>query len=136
MTGDCLFCHFVRDASACVPVFETDHALAFMSLYAINEGHLLVIPKEHVENIEDVPADQYVDLMSAVQRACRAVSRAIRPKRTGMIVAGFDIAHVHVHVVPMHHYHDITSRRMIEGPLEAVPTRQLAATAASLREHL
>ena len=74
--------------------------------------------------------------MRVVKIIAEAQRSAFRPKRIGMLVAGFDIAHAHVHVVPMHDYHDITSRQMLEGRLSKAPTSELEANAKMLRQYL
>jgi histidine triad (HIT) family protein len=51
----------------------------------------------------------------------------------GLVIAGFDVPHTHVHLIPVHDYHDITSRAFAAGPPPAAPDAELAAMAARLR---
>ena len=53
--------------------------------------------------------------MALAQQTAQAVQVSFSPLRVGLVVAGFDIPHAHVHVIPMHDYHDISSKRMLDG---------------------
>ena len=53
--------------------------------------------------------------MLAVKKLADVVNNYAHPKKVGLIVAGWDVPHTHVHIVPMHDYHDITSKSLLEG---------------------
>lgn len=96
-------------------VFENDRVFAFLDNHPINPGHILVIPKKHEPDFYDLDDENYRELMSAVKKLSLVVREKIHPKKVGLIVAGWDVPHAHIHIVPMNDYHDITSKSFLEG---------------------
>ena len=114
-------------------VFEHTLTIAFLDKHPINPGHTLVIPKEHQENFYDLDDDSYHALMATVKRLAKIVHRRLQPKKVGLIVAGWDVAHTHVHIVPMREYHDVTSKSLLEGTRANPSDDELFDTATLLR---
>lgn len=133
MDEACPFCRLVDQQARTHAVHEDDRTLAFMDARPINPGHMLVIPKRHVPDFYRLECADYGSLMAAVKRVAAAVETVARPRKVGLVVAGFDVPHTHVHVVPMHHYHDITSRAYLSGGRAAPEEEELAREAAELR---
>jgi histidine triad (HIT) family protein len=84
-------------------VFEDDATLAFMDLRQPNGGHVLVIPKQHVETIYDLPPDVGARLMQTVVRTARAMRRGIQPDglsiwQSNGEAAGQEVPHLHMHL--------------------------------------
>lgn len=103
--SDCIFCRIVRKDLPCSVVFEDEVILAFMDIGPLAEGHLLVIPKPHFENVSDLPAD----LMAAVAAHFPRLGRALKAVTgaTGFNIlanegkaAGQEVGHVHFHLIP------------------------------------
>lgn len=111
----CLFCGIAKKSIPSHKLFENKHAFAFLDKHPINPGHILVIPKKHRENFQDLDRKSYTELFLVVQRMAKRVEKQLKPKKVGVIIAGWDVPHAHVHVIPMKHYHDITSKSLIEG---------------------
>ncbi len=99
-------------------MYEDETILAFLDVHPINMGHVLVIPKNHEPNFYDLDDSTYSELMRVVKSISLKVQTELKPKRTGLFIAGWDVPHTHVHVVPMNDYHDITSKRFadLESP--------------------
>lgn len=76
---------------------------------------MLVIPKRHVSAIHELDEDYYLNLMKTVRKISEALYNKLNPIKVGVAIAGFDIDHLHIHVVPMYDYHDITSKKYLEG---------------------
>ena len=112
---DCIFCKLASGEIPTNKVYEDDSSFAFLDKHPINPGQMLVIPKTHNPDFYNLGAGDYNALMATVQKLSKVVSEKLRPKKVGLIVAGFDVPHAHVHIVPMHDYHDITSKSMLEG---------------------
>jgi histidine triad (HIT) family protein len=103
--SDCIFCKIVAGGIPCTKLFEDDFALAFMDICPLNKGHLLVIPKEHFENILDMEPELYAHMASVICKLSKAVNKAIGP--AGMNVMQLNgkagnqvVPHVHFHLVP------------------------------------
>lgn len=132
----CVFCAVVEGAANAFIVYENPHAVVFLDRHPINVGHVLVIPRRHVAAFYDLDEGPFVELMLVVKRMASVIEATYRPRKVGMLAAGFDVAHAHVHVLPMYDYHDITSRAILEGT-RANPTEgELQEAAAEIRRGL
>ncbi|MCK6470934.1 MAG: HIT domain-containing protein [Planctomycetes bacterium] len=110
----CAFCSIVRGESNAVIVHSDLKTIAFMDKNPINPGHVLIIPRIHQVHIQDLDDDAYLGVMRTARRIAQAVACVYSPPKVGFAVAGFDISHAHLHVIPLHDYHDLTSRRYLE----------------------
>ena len=130
---DCIFCRLVRKQVPAYAVFEDEATLAFLDRHPINPGHVLVVPKRHEPDLFSLEDGEYLAVMRTVRRIAAGVRRVTAPKRVGLLVAGWDVPHAHVHVVPMHDYHDLTSKKILEGTRATPSNEELGRIAASLR---
>ena len=71
--------------------------------------------------------------MLVVRRVAAAINATFQPRKVGMLAAGFDVAHAHIHVLPMYDYHDITSRIILEGKRPNPSEKELRTTADQIR---
>ncbi len=132
----CVFCGIVEGRIPCHEVWEGDGILAFLDIRPIRPGHTLVIPKAHVPHFIDVEDKDYAGLMAASRRIAKAVMGVARPARVGLVIAGFDVPHTHVHVIPLQDFGDIGLRAMPSSRPPAPPAQELAAMAEKLSEAL
>ena len=103
--SECVFCSIVRGEADSARIFEDDLTLAFMDLSQSNDGHVLVIPKSHFEQIYDLDEEMASSLGKTVRRVARAVRRVYEPEgltiwQSNGAAAGQDVPHVHWHVLP------------------------------------
>ena len=84
-------------------VYRDDRVVVFLSINPIRPGHALVVPVEEVSHWVDLPEDLCAHLMKVAQRVARAQMQILKPERVGMIIAGFEVPHTHLHVVPVDH---------------------------------
>jgi diadenosine tetraphosphate (Ap4A) HIT family hydrolase len=81
-------------------VWRDDRCVAFMSINPLARGHVLVVPIEEVDHWVDADADLVAHLFVVTRKLSLAVNRAFRPARVGVIIAGYEVPHAHIHVVP------------------------------------
>lgn len=112
--AECVFCTIARRATPAVIVYEDSSVIAFMDKNPINPGHVLVVPKLHEENFQDLTEGIYLKVAMAAKNIAKAVNAAYSPKKVGFAVAGFDVRHAHMHVIPLHDYHDLTSKHYLQ----------------------
>ncbi|HLZ02439.1 MAG TPA: HIT family protein [Bradyrhizobium sp.] len=142
MSHECLFCRIARGEIACHAVYEGDAILAFLDIHPIRPGHTLIIPREHYPWFEDLSATVATDITTLAQRLARNLKAIYRVERVAMVYAGMHVRHVHAHVVPIHHAHDITSASYLKDGLDGFsmppspPAQELEETAKELRERL
>ena len=88
-------------------VWRDDRAVAFMTIAPIKPGHVLVAPIEEIDHWLDAPADLRHHLMDVAAVIGTAQMQAFRPARIGVIIAGLEVPHLHIHVVPMETERDL-----------------------------
>jgi histidine triad (HIT) family protein len=124
---DCIFCRIIGKEAPASILYEDDKALVFLDIRPLNQGHTLVIPKEHYETVYDMPEELVRHIYTVVKRMAVAVKAATKADGITIIqqnghAAGQEIFHMHVHVVPRYegqklpHFRDIpnASREQLE----------------------
>jgi diadenosine tetraphosphate (Ap4A) HIT family hydrolase len=81
-------------------VHEDERCVAFLSINPLTTGHTLVVPRDEIDHWLDCPADLRDHLMSVATAVGEAQQHLWEPERIGLIVAGFEVPHLHVHVFP------------------------------------
>lgn len=92
-------------------VAENEHALAFLDINPLNEGHTLVVPKKEVDKLFDLDKETYQSLQSFAYDVALAIEKAIPCLRVGVAVIGLEVPHAHIHLIPLHRMHDIDFSR-------------------------
>jgi histidine triad (HIT) family protein len=83
-------------------VWRDDQCVAFLSINPLSPGHTLVVPRLELDHWLDCPPGLRDHLMGVAQSVGKAIHTAFAPERVGLIIAGFEIAHLHVHVFAAH----------------------------------
>ena len=113
-------------------VWRDDRAVAFLTIAPIAHGHTLVVPIEEVDHWVDLEPDLAAHLMEVSRRVGQAQMRAFSPRRIGLIVAGLEVPHCHLHVIPIDSEADLSFARADHSPDPA----RLDAAADALRSAL
>jgi histidine triad (HIT) family protein len=99
----CVFCAIVAGRSPGYVVYRDDFAVAFLDLFPFTRGHLLVVPRRHVDRLVDLPKEQYTSFLNALAEVCRRVERLSHHYNVSTNqgeLAGQIIFHLHFHVIP------------------------------------
>lgn len=88
-------------------VWRDDRCVGFLSINPLQHGHVLVVPLAEVDHWLDLDPDVNAHLMTVAQRIGRAQEAAFSPARIGLMIAGLEVPHVHLHVVPINSVHDL-----------------------------
>ena len=102
-TRECVFCAVVRGEGHAHVVYEDDLVMAFLDRHPLFPGHTLVIPREHIEVLGDLPDELVMPLMRVVRAASRAMSSALGAQGSFVAqnnVVSQSVPHLHFHVVP------------------------------------
>lgn len=81
-------------------VYEDDEVVAFLTIGPMTQGHTLVVPRAEVDNWQDVDPPLFHKVMDVAQLIGKAVCKAFDAERAGVIIAGLEVPHLHVHVFP------------------------------------
>lgn len=99
----CVFCDIAAGDVPAAIVFEDDATLAFLDLRPLFPGHVLVVPKEHIETLAELPSEAIAPFFGSVQKLAVAVEAAMDAKGTFVAInnkVSQSVPHLHVHVVP------------------------------------
>jgi histidine triad (HIT) family protein len=102
-----IFTKIIRGEIPCAKVYEDDLCLSFLDIRPLNPGHALVIPKEEIDYIFDVEDELLGHLMRVAKRVGLAIDAVVDCERVGVIVAGLEVPHAHIHLVPIRSIKDI-----------------------------
>lgn len=109
-------------------VWRDDRCVAFMSINPLRAGHTLVVPVEEVDHWLDAPAKLRAHLFDVAATIGQAQQRAFNPERIGLVIAGFEVPHLHLHVVPINSLAEMDFAQ----PLPMVSADELAEPAAAI----
>ena len=126
----CVFCREIANKGNAAFVYGNSNILAFMDNAPIEEGHVLVIPRNHYENIYDVDKDIYLELQLAVKRIAIAIKETLKTDGLNIgqnngRVANQMVMHYHVHIIPRYYRKKINWERETAriDDLEIIATR-------------
>lgn len=102
---NCIFCLIVEGKADAHKVYEDDHTLVFMDIFPVSDGHTLLIPKSHCQDLFDADPTELASLISTSKRIATALKKVVEPE--GMMVfqlngaaAGQTVFHYHMHLLP------------------------------------
>lgn len=124
-----IFTKIINGEIPCHKIYEDEHTFAFLDIHPTQPGHTLVIPKQQIASMWEMPTDAYHQLWDSAQKIAKHIQPIMGTARVGVMVVGFGVPHVHVHLVPINH-----SSELKEAPQDTEPDHEaLAALAEKLR---
>ena len=125
-----LFTRIVKGEIPCHKILEDEHYLAFLDVRPINPGHTLVIPKKEIDYIFDVDDELLGGLMVFSKKVAKMIQKEIPCKKIGMMVAGLEVPHTHIHLIPIHSVLDLNFANA-----KPMASDALAKVAQAIRKH-
>jgi histidine triad (HIT) family protein len=103
---DCIFCRIARGDAPASVVYDDPDVMAFLDINPVQEGHTLVIPKQHFVDIWDIDPEVLSKVISVTQRVAEKMKRVMKTEGINTFSAsgkpaGQDVYHFHVHVIPL-----------------------------------
>lgn len=103
--SDCIFCKIINGEIPSAKVYENEHVLAFLDISQVTEGHTLVIPKIHKENVYELTPEIARNLFEVVPEIANAIKKAVNPAGMNLVnnngeAAGQTVFHYHIHIIP------------------------------------
>ncbi|WP_216894510.1 HIT family protein [Nocardia alni] len=81
-------------------VWEDDEFVAFLTINPITQGHTLVVPRQEIDQWQDLPPEAFARINAVAQKIGQAVRAAWDAPRAGLLIAGLEVPHLHLHVFP------------------------------------
>jgi len=100
-------------------VHTDDTCVAFLTVEPLSPGHTLVVPRDEVDHWLDLNSDIMSHLMTVAQRVGRAINTVYQPQRVGMMIAGLEVPHVHIHVTALNTMEDLDFGNVNRDPSDA-----------------
>jgi histidine triad (HIT) family protein len=97
-------------------VWRDDRVVAFLTINPITPGHTLVVPRQEIDHWLDLDPALLAHLTSTSHTIGTALQRAFNPTKVGMIIAGLEVPHVHVHLIPIDKLEDLSFARAEKNP--------------------
>jgi len=134
---DSIFTKIIKGEIPCYKIYEDTKTLAFLDIEPFFPGHTLVVPKVQIDQFDDLPVEDYQALFSAVQKVSKHLRTTLGVKRTIMQAFGFDVPHVHIHLMPANEskpFFQAAASHLSNKPYPYQPTKEeLAELAKRLR---
>ncbi|MGB3949175.1 MAG: HIT family protein [Bacteroidia bacterium] len=102
-----IFTRIINGEIPCYKIMENDKFLAFLDVFPLVKGHVLVVPKVETDYIFDIADSDLSEMMVFAKKVAKAQKAAISCKRIGVAVIGLEVPHAHIHLVPMNTANDL-----------------------------
>lgn len=105
MDNHCIFCKIIAGDIPCAKILENEHALAFMDIGPLAEGHVLLVPREHWKTIDEMTPEGAAAVLKHLPRLVKAVRIATGCQGVNLLqnngkAAHQEVPHVHFHIIP------------------------------------
>jgi histidine triad (HIT) family protein len=99
-------------------IAENERFFAFLDIFPLVEGHVLVVPKTEIDNLFDLPEDYLAQMLVFAKPVAKAIESAFECNRCGISVIGLEVPHAHMHLVPINSADDLNFTR---GKIKLTP---------------
>ena len=128
-----IFTRIMRGEEPALFVWRDDRCGAFLSAHPLRPGHTLVVPVEEIDNWLDLDTELTGHLIGVARVVGRALQRSFNSTKVGLLIAGLEVPHVHMHLVPIDGLHDLDFDRQDPDPDPAVMETSAEAIRSALR---
>ncbi len=102
-----IFTKIVNGEIPAYKVAEDENYFAFLDIFPVAKGHVLVIPKKEVDYLFDLDDELYTGLQLFAKKVAAGLKKAIPCEKVGVLVLGLEVPHAHIHLVPMQNEGDL-----------------------------
>ncbi len=113
-----IFSKIIKGEIPSYKIAENEKCYAFLDIFPLVEGHVLVVPKIETDNLFDLPANYLGELMAFAQPIAKAIEKSFSCNRCGMSVVGLEVPHAHIHLIPINSADDLNFTR---GKIKLTP---------------
>ncbi len=123
-----IFTRIINGEIPCHKIMEDVHHIAFLDLNPVKPGHTLVVPKQEINYIFDMDDAALGALMAFARKVAVPLKKATNPTKVGIMVAGLEVPHVHIHLIPITGVGDLSFKLATKATAE-----ELTAMAAKIK---
>jgi histidine triad (HIT) family protein len=121
-----IFTKIVNGEVPCYKIAENEQFIAFLDVFPVVKGHVLVVPKKETDYIFDVSDEELSNILTFAKPIAKAIEKVVPCKRIGISVIGLEVPHAHVHLVPMNSLGDMDFRKKLTPNLSKEEFETLA----------
>jgi len=96
-----IFSKIIAGEIPCYKIAENEKFFAFLDIFPLREGHVLVVPKKEVDNLFDLPSEYLAEMLLFARPIAKAIEKAFDCNRCGISVIGLEVPHAHIHLIPI-----------------------------------
>jgi len=126
-----IFSKIINGSIPCYKIAENEQYFAFLDIFPLVEGHVLVVPKREEDKFFDLSESELAGLMAFARPIARAIEQAFDCNRCGISVVGLEVPHAHMHLLPINDADDLNFTRpklkLSNDELKAIQEKILAA---------
>jgi histidine triad (HIT) family protein len=105
--GMTIFSKIIAGEIPSYKIAENEKFFAFLDIFPLREGHVLVVPKMETDNLFDLPADYLSEMLLFAQPIAKAIEKSFVCNRCGISVIGIEVPHAHIHLIPVNSANDL-----------------------------
>ncbi len=105
--GMTIFSKIIAGEIPCYKIAENEKFFAFLDIFPLREGHVLVVPKKEVDNLFDLPSEYLAEMLLFARPIAKAIEKAFDCNRCGISVIGLEVPHAHIHLIPINSANDL-----------------------------
>jgi histidine triad (HIT) family protein len=106
-----IFSKIIAGEIPCYKIAENDHFIAFLDVFPLVKGHVLVVPKQEVDKVFDLSDALLSEMLVFAKPIAKAIEKSFECKRCGISVIGLEVPHAHMHLVPLQSADDLNFTR-------------------------
>jgi len=106
-----IFTRIINGEIPSYKIAENEHFYAFLDIAPLQPGHTLVVPKQEIDKIFDLPKEMLAEMMLFAHLIAKAIEKSFPCNRCGMAVIGLEVPHAHIHLVPINSADDLNFTR-------------------------
>jgi histidine triad (HIT) family protein len=111
-----IFTKIINGEIPCYKIAENEQFFAFLDVFPVVKGHVLVVPKEETDYIFDVSDDVLAAMLLFAKPIAKAIEAVVPCRRIGISVIGLEVPHAHLHLVPLNQLSDMDFREKLNPP--------------------
>lgn len=102
-----IFSRIIAGDIPCYRIAENEKFFAFLDIFPLREGHVLVVPKTEVDDLFDLPPEYLQEMLLFAKPIAKAIEAAFDCNRCGISVIGLEVPHAHIHLIPINSANDL-----------------------------
>ena len=122
-----IFSKIIAGEIPCYLIAENENFIAFLDVFPLQKGHVLVVPKIEIDKVFDLPINYLAEMLVFAQPIAKAIEKSFNCNRVSMLTVGLEVPHAHLHLLPINASHDIefSNKKLQLSKQEFIEVQQL-----------